>query len=58
MNKVLLGQDTLRVLRFYFISTFHLCPMFFLYLQAAGPKDKLTKPVSEIRNMMQKVLFF
>jgi hypothetical protein len=32
--------------------------MLFLHLQAAGPKDKLTKPVSEIRNVRQKVLFF
>jgi hypothetical protein len=32
--------------------------MLFHYLQAAGPKDKLRKPVSEIRNMRQKVLFF
>ena len=32
--------------------------MLFLHLQAVGPKDKLTKPVSEIKNMRQKVFFF
>jgi hypothetical protein len=57
VNKVVLGQDIYRVLRFYVISTFYQWPMLFLHVQAAGHKDKLTKPLSEIRNM-QKVLFF
>jgi hypothetical protein len=58
VNKVVLGQDILRVLRFYLISTIYQYPMLFLHLQAAGPKDKLEKPVLEIRNMRQKVLSF
>jgi len=58
VNKALLRQDIIRVLRFYLICKFYQCPMLFLHLQAAGPKDKLTKPVSEIRSVRQKVLFF